>query len=280
LKPKQALNDITGIMIRELIESEINGLNDLPPTDWEFDYENFLKDYLTADYFYAFVMIQDEKIIGTGNVFLKASIGWLANIIVDEKYRGKGLGFKMTTFLVEFLKSKGCETQLLIATELGEPVYQKVGFRKFTDYQSFETETDYDLNSTNSIRGLEHSDLKNIYELDREANGENRTHFIDKYYETGLGYFNDENELLGVYLPDFGRGLVLARDEQAGIELLKLKHSKKGKRTLLPIDNLAGIDFFEKMGLKKGDKCSRMILGKENKWKPEYIYSYGSGYCG
>jgi len=267
-------------MIRVLKEADIPGLNHLPPVDWKFDYEAFLKDFLSEDFFDAFVMIQDEKIIGTGNVFLKEKIGWLANIIVDEKYRGKGLGSKMTKFLVDFLKRKGCETQLLIATELGEPIYQKIGFKKLTDYQSFDTEIGHDFNPSSSIRELEHSHLKDLYELDKEANDEDRTHLLDKYHETGLGYFNNENELLGVYLPDFGRGLVISKDKQAGLELLKLKHSKKGARTLLPIENQAGIDFLKKQGLKEGYKCSRMILGKENNWNPKYIYSYGSGYCG
>lgn len=267
-------------MIRELKASDIPGLNNLPPIDWKFDYENFLNDFVTEDYFHAFVMIHENKIIGTGNVFLKEKIGWLANIIIAENLRGKGLGFKMTKFLVDFLNKKGCETQLLIATELGEPVYKKIGFKKISDYQCFDTETENQYNYTNSIRKLEKSDLENLYKLDKEANGENRKHLIDKYYPTGLGYFNNDNELLGFYLPDFGRGLVLSRDKQAGIELLKLKHSKKGKRTLLPIENKDGVDFLEKSGLKKGYKCSKMILGKKNIWTPKYIYSYGSGYCG
>lgn len=49
---------------------------------------------------------------------------------------------------------------------------------------------------------------------------------------------------------------------------------------MLPIENREGINLLMKNGLKKGDKCSRMVLGKENKWNPNYIYSYGSGYCG
>jgi len=267
-------------MIRELKISDIQGLNSLPPTDWKSDYEGFLKDFIKDDFFHAFVMIQDAKIIGTGNVFLKGKIGWLANIIIDENFRGKGLGFKMTKFLVDFLKNHACETQLLIATELGEAVYQKLGFRKMTEYQCFDSEVDLDYTFTNSIRELKDSDLESTYKLDRKANGENRTHMIDKYYGTGLGYFNNDNELLGFYLPLFGRGLVLSQDTKAGIELLKLKHSKKGKRTLLPIENQVGINLLMNSGLKTGDKCSRMILGKENKWNPEYIYSYGSGYCG
>ncbi len=266
-------------MIRELVESDIPGLNNLPPLEWKFDYETFVKGFIKDDFFHAFVLIQGGQIVGTGNVLLKEKVGWLGNIIVDENYRGKGLGYEMTKFLVDFLNDKGCETQLLIATELGEPIYQKVGFRKLTEYQSYDSEEGLDFKQSDSIRELKDSDLESIYKLDRDANGEDRTHLINKYYGSGFGYFNN-NELRGFYLPNFGRGLVLSKDENAGIELLKLKHSKKGMRTLLPVDNVDGINFFDRNGLNKGGTCSKMILGKENNWNPTYIYSYGSGYCG
>ncbi len=141
-------------MIRELKKSEIRGLNNLTPTDWKYDYEEFLTGYLNEDFFHAFVMIQDDAIIGTGNVLVKDKIGWLANIIIIDKFRGKGLGFKMTEYLVNFLNDKGCETQLLIATELGESVYQKAGFKKITEYQRFDSDKQIDFTLTNSIRPL------------------------------------------------------------------------------------------------------------------------------
>lgn len=252
----------------------------LPPSDWNYDYERFIENYLKDDFFYAFIMVQDDEIIGTGNVFFKGKIGWLANIIIDEKFRGQGLGFKMTQFLVDFLSNMKCETQLLLATELGEPVYRKIGFRKITDYQCFDTDIGYDLIAANSIRKLEYPELEKIYKLDQKANGENRAHLIDKYFDTGLGYFDNNDELLGFYLPDFAQGLVLSTNRKAGNELLKLKHSKKGRRTLLPVENSDGIKFLEDIGITKGDKCARMILGKENNWNPKYIFSYGGGYCG
>ncbi len=267
-------------MIRELKESNIKGLNSLPPSEWKFDYEALLKEFIDEDFFYAFILVQDNKVVGTGNIFSKGKIGWLGNIIVNKSYRGKGLGYQMTKFLIDFLENKGCETQLLIATELGESVYKKLGFRKLTEYQSFDSEFDNDYNFPDSVRKLELSDLESVYKLDLETNSEDRTHLIDKFCNNGFGCFNDHNELLGFYLPEFGRGLILSKDKQAGIELIKLKHSTKGKRTLLPIENQNGIKLLEKMGLKKGKKSSRMILGKENKWKPNNIYSYGSGYCG
>ena len=274
------IKTIDPMTIRALKESDINGLNRLPPKDWNYNFEDFLTGFMKEDFFYAFVLIKDENIVGIGNVFIKGKVGWLANIIVDTNYRSQGLGFKMTKYLVGFLKEKECETQLLIATELGEAVYQKVGFRKTTDYLCFDSEVDVDYTYSKSIRELKDSDLERVYQLDREVNDENRIHLIDRYYDTGLGYFNNDGELLGFYLPLFGRGLVLSRDPKAGIELLKFKHSKKGKRTLLPIENQDGVNFLKNFGLSKGHKLSRMILGKENKWKPKYMYSYGAGFCG
>ena len=267
-------------MIRALKKTDIAGLNSLPPTDWNFNYECFLKEFLATNFFYAFVLIQNEKIVGTGNVLIKGKLGWLANIIVDNKYRGEGFGSKITKYLVEFLNSKGCETQLLIATDLGEPVYKKIGFKKLTEYRCFLTEKDNGVVYSNAIRKLVPSDLEDLVKMDRDANDEDREHLISKYYKTGFGYFNNDNKLLGFYLPDFGRGLVISKQKKAGIELLKLKHAQKGKKTLIPIENLDGIRFFENSGLKEGLKCSRMVLGKENDWNPECIYSYGGGHCG
>lgn len=267
-------------MIKEIKESDIKGLNHLPPSKWQFDYETFLEDFIDEDFFYAFVQVQDNKIVGTGNIFSKGKIGWLGNIMVDKSYRGQGLGYEMIKFLVDFLQNKGCETQLLIATELGEAVYKKLGFRKLTEYQSFDSMFDIDYKFSDSIRKLELSDLEKVCKLDLETNSEDRTHLIEKFYDNGYGFFSDDSELLGFYLPKFGRGLAISNDRQAGIELLKLKHSRKGKRTLLPIENQTGIQLLEKMGLNKGEKSSRMFLGKVNKWIPNNIYSYGSGYCG
>lgn len=267
-------------MIRVLKKTDIEGLNRLPPSDWKFDYESFLIDFFEEDYFEAFVMELDSEIVGTGNVFFEGSIGWLANIIVDGNQRGKGLGREITKFLVDYLIDKGCKTQLLIATELGAPVYEKIGFKLVAEYQSYETEFESDYILPNAMRKLETSDLEKLYQLDYVVNGENRKHLLCKYYNSGYGYFDINNGLEGCYLPDFGKGLVLSKNTNAGIELLRLKHSRRGSKTLLPLANKDGIDFFETNGLKKGGKFTRMVLGDENKWNPEFIYSYGSGCFG
>ena len=186
----------------------------------------------------------------------------------------------MTKFLVDYLISIGCETQILIATPLGAPVYHKAGFRKISEYHCFDSDTKINYPVSKSIRLLTDDDMAEVYKMDLEVNSENRTHLIRKYSSNGLGYLNSENKLQGYYLPDFSRGLIISKDEKAGIELLKLKHSKIGMRTMLPAENKEGIEFLARTGLKKGEKLIRMLLGKNNNWNPQHIYSYASGYCG
>lgn len=267
-------------MILPLAKHQIKGLNQLPPSDWSYDYEALLHAFIDEAFFAAFVQLQGDQVVGTGNVFVKDAIGWLANIIVDPHYRGRGLGSEMTRYLVDFLNDSGCATHLLIATALGEGVYQRVGFRKQTDYLSFESERDVAYTPSRAVRPLESTDRAAVYHLDREINAENRSHLLDRFFKNGFGYFDSADHLQGFYLPEFGRGLVLSKDEQAGLELLQLKHAENGRRTLLPVENQAGVQLLEGLGLKQGARCSRMVLGKENDWMPTSIYSYGSGYCG
>lgn len=268
------------MIIKELLLSDIKGLNKLPPADWKFDYERFLKIYLEDDFFYSFAIVLDNKIVGTGNALIKGEVGWLAHIIVDENYRNRGLGRKITEFLIDFLNSKGCKTQLLIATELGEPIYKKLGFQKLSEYQRFDSEKDHDLVISKSIRPLSEKDFREVCQIDLEINGEDREHLIKRYFDGSFGFFNTSDEMLGFYLPGFGRGLVLGKDAESGTELLKLKHARKDVRTLLPEENKIGIRFLKGLGLKEGPKCVKMYLGEKNKWKPSSIYSYGSGFCG
>ena len=182
--------------------------------------------------------------------------------------------------MIDCLRNRNCETQALIVTELGEPAYKKLGFIKISEYLGFETENSRQIRLDKNIRRIEHNDLEQIISLDSITNNENRSHLIKKYYKNGWIYKNPNGQIVGFYLPDFGRGLIISKDVAAGLRLLDLKHSKKGKRSMIPVENQKGIEYFRKSGLKIGYKCSRMILGVNYNWQPEYIFSYGSGYFG
>jgi len=268
------------LKLRDLQREEIPFLKDFPPPDWNYDLEEFLYKYFDEDYFYAVVCTIDDEIVGVGNSFLNDQAAWLANIIVLEEYRNRGLGYQITKHLIDYNYSCNCKTQILIATELGEPVYRKLGFKKVSEYRAFESDEILQPQEDKNINKIDESCLEAIYKLDQLTTNENRGHLIRKHYHNGWIYKTTNNKIQGLYLPDFGRGLVLAKDQEAGIALLQLKHTCNGKRSVTPAENQIAIKFFSEHRFVHLYKCSRMILGKHLEWNPGYMYSYGGGYFG
>ena len=78
-------------------------------------------------------MTTDNKIVGLGNSIIFKNTAWLAHIIVGTDYRNRGVGFQIVDRLLTELRDKSIDSVLLIATEPGEPVYKKAGFRLISD---------------------------------------------------------------------------------------------------------------------------------------------------
>ncbi len=65
----------------------------------------------------------DHDIAALACSITNGSTGWLAHIIVAPHFRGQGLGYTLTNYAIETLENLGCTSQLLVATEMGEPLY-------------------------------------------------------------------------------------------------------------------------------------------------------------
>jgi GNAT superfamily N-acetyltransferase len=61
-----------------------------------------------------------------------ATVGWVATV---PRFRRRGLGGLVTAAAANAGLAGGPDTAFLIATELGEPVYRRIGFRTVTGYQ-------------------------------------------------------------------------------------------------------------------------------------------------
>lgn len=266
-------------LLRQIGYEDFNQVKNLPPDDWNFSYSDFLLKHMQEDYFYAMVTFAGSEITGTGNAFNFGKTGWLANIIVKPEYRKQGIGLFITRHLIQYLNKKGCETILLLATESGERIYQEAGFTSVLKYRYFTSEGDISSAMPKEIRKVRKSDLDEIVKLDALATGEDRSSLLLKFYESGWVY-SAGSSIAGFYIPDFGRGLVIATDNQAGLKLLELKHSVQHSRSAVPEVNHDTVRFFGEKGLKENSSCSRMILGYQIEWNPHHIYSYAHGYCG
>lgn len=92
---------------------------------FDFDYnQNYNGDI--------FVIRNNEKVIAAGTLFILYKlhcnpVGQIEDVIVDEEYRGKGLGKKIVEFLIEYGKKKGCYKVVLNCNSENIPFYEKCG---------------------------------------------------------------------------------------------------------------------------------------------------------
>ena len=85
-----------------------------------------------------FVAEADGAIVGTGVATVNGPVGWVGTIFVSPEQRGRGLGLALTTTVVDALEGAGCRTLVLVATQLGRPLYEGIGFSLQTTYRTVE----------------------------------------------------------------------------------------------------------------------------------------------
>lgn len=277
-KPDTSNLSTDAIQIRQCHLSDIESIRSLQPTGWD-DITNSFRFYCSHSFCYPVVALAHDQIVGVATGILNIKAGWLAHIIVSENHRGQGIGSHLTQHIIDYLHQHGCETLLLIATELGEPVYRKCGFELVTEYQ-FYRGNQIQINSVSSnVRNLLPADHGQMFELDQAITGEQRRHMLDNFLATGWVYEIDTT-IKGYFLPDFGEGTIIAGDEDAGLELLKLKLSLKPCKAVVPAENHKAIQLLESAGFEKFNRAKRMIFGKAIQWKPELIFSRAGGFYG
>jgi N-acetylglutamate synthase-like GNAT family acetyltransferase len=257
--------------IKTLFNKEVNSIIDLLPPGWESAIRS-IEFYTNSNFCFPIKVSIDKKIVGIGTAIIHNKTAWLAHIIVHPDYRNQSIGKTITQTLVEMSYSKGCETIYLLATELGEPVYKKIGFEIETEYLFFKGEiiNEADVNSENIV--VFNPKFKEQFSiLDQQVSGENRMFHLEQYLSNSFLYLENK-QVKGFYLPNFGDGLIIATTILAGQELMKLRITSKDY-AVFPVDNIIATEFVTQNNFKEIRIQKRMRLGKERNWQPTNIYN-------
>ncbi|WP_395761402.1 GNAT family N-acetyltransferase [Bacillus sp. 3G2] len=124
-----------------------------------------------------------EKLIASAAIILYgeklASIGM---VIVHPNYKGRGIGKAITDACI---KSVSVQTPImLIATDEGKPLYEKLGFRVVSYVSKYICSSynvnDYCVGNEDYMVKYEECDLEEIIKLDENAFGTNREEFLTK----------------------------------------------------------------------------------------------------
>jgi len=263
----------------KITQHDLGQIKELQPEGWH-DITKEFQFYINSNFCYPIKATIGNLMVGIGNSIVFNNTAWLAHIIVRNEYRNKGIGSQIVGSLLASLKRKKVVSVSLIATELGEPVYIKHGFRTISEYVFLKKEQLWKGHAgPNNIIAFQEKFLQQLLRLDKKISGEDREKLIDGKLDNCQIYVEND-ELLGYHLPSVGEGPIYATAPNAGIELMKYKYCNTEK-AVLPAENKLGLEFLISNGFSiTTHKGKRMVLGKAVDWKPEYFFSRVGGNYG
>src|SRR5262252_245431 len=74
-----------------------------------------------------FVAEWSGEAVGTTATCIFGPVAWIAMVLVEESMRGRGIGQALMEYALTFLDEARVRSVRLDATELGKPVYEKLG---------------------------------------------------------------------------------------------------------------------------------------------------------
>ena len=265
--------------ITPILPADIPRIGTMKPEGWSSSPAEIIRHYMGRPWFHSFALRQKGLLTAIGCLIEHDHTGWLAQIIVHTDFRGRGMGTAMTSHLVETAREKNIESLSLFATAGGYPMYRRLGFRDVINciFLTGPEEKKTSGSLAASITRASCTHYSSILALDRSATGEDRSALLYEFLETGF-VLHEDDVLEGFLLPDAGEGIIIAKTEKAGIELLDLKHTIKNSVSIIPEANPVGINHLLERGFSKRLTIPRMVLGKDLALHPQYIYSRMAGY--
>lgn len=258
--------------------------NDIPllvllqPEGWH-DIIPIYRFYNASPFCYPIKITIANEIVGVGTTIMHNDVAWLAHIIVHPDYRNRGIGKLITQALIDAIDSRTCKTIYLIATALGEPVYEKIGFETETEYLFYKDILPIN-NYIPSSNILPYNQVfhDQIQRIDQQVSGENRMFHFEQYLSNAYLYVTN-NRAEGYYIPDFHEGLIISNSSKAGIELMTTRMLTK-ENAAFPIDNIEAIAYMRIQGFEPFKTAKRMRLGEIRTVAYSNIYNRIAGSIG
>ncbi|NDV46237.1 GNAT family N-acetyltransferase [Paludibacter sp. 221] len=99
--------------------------------------ESFFKEIVSSPNSYFFLLLDEGSVAGMLTIGTYKSPtgvkGWIEDVVVDEQYRGKGLGKKIMEHALSFTKSLGVDTLMLTSNPsriAANKLYHSLGFEQ------------------------------------------------------------------------------------------------------------------------------------------------------
>jgi ribosomal protein S18 acetylase RimI-like enzyme len=224
----------------------------------------------------------DGRPVGSGVLTVHGSVGWIGTIWVASSMRRRGIGLALTEATIDAAEEAGCRTLVLVATEVGRPMYERLGFEIQTWYRTMEAQPGSARREVgppiSGIRAFRPDDLPAMMALDRAATGEDRAVNLGMLATSeGTRVLERDGVVAGfVARAPWGGGATVALRLDDAMAILDARRmaAKRGRRVRCGIllENKAGARALDAAGWTEAWRAPRMIRGDDLDWHPEHIW--------
>ncbi len=226
-----------------------------------------------------FVVDAEGVVVGSGVACLNGPVAWIGTVWVQADWRRRGIGMALTEAAIDAASDAGCRTLLLVATDAGRRLYEKIGFEVQTTYRVLEAPGLGERPTDPRIRPYRPGDLPTMAALTSAATGEDRAHLLQAFASatTTQCLIRDDGALGGfVVRAPWGGGQTIAPRLDDALALLD--HRRSGRtaservRAGLVADNVAGLERLAADGWAEAWQAPRLIRGDPIAWNPDAIW--------
>lgn len=220
----------------------------------------------------------NKRIFGLGAVFFFQDVCSIGYLSVLPEFRSKGVGTIIFNELINSAKKIGCQTFLLYASKLGEPIYHKFGFR--SNYITTIYEFPENLRNVKNLNENVKIALKMpdwVAKLDLVTMGFDRREFLKIKMNHGSKLIVLAEE--GYALVSGQRiGPIIAKNLDVAVDLIKKGISIGGNHTIVPKHTKFPHKLFDLLDSveNENEENLKMIYGKNLSQKLDYFYALGT----
>lgn len=229
-----------------------------------------------------FVAECEGEAVGTAAAVVFGSVAWIMMVLVDEAFRGRGIGTRLMQHALDYLRARAVPTVRLDATPLGRPVYEKLGFQ--AEYELARYEHAGLRRNAAAAGNVDPHQLGAICALDRQATGTDRSRLLARLYaerpaafaavfhgKTPLGYRSLRAGARATQI-----GPVVAATAETGRMLLDGAVTECGPVPIfidIPLENRPAVQWAESNGLTLQRHLTRMWQGRRIEDRPAQLWA-------
>jgi predicted N-acetyltransferase YhbS len=226
-----------------------------------------------------FVAVTDDAIVGTSVLSVNGTAGWIGTVWVDAAWRRRGIGTALTEATLDEAEAAGCRTLILVATQAGRPLYERLGFEVQSFYRILEAPGIDGEAPDPRVRAFAPADLDAMAALDAAATGEDRAHLLRAFAapETTRVLEHEDRSLGGfVVRAPWGGGATIAPGLDDALAIVRARRIAAGPGRPVRVgvleDNEAGLERLIADGWVDSWQAPRLVRGDPLAWQPTAIW--------